>query len=299
MTSAFARKKIREMLAEDLGSGDVTSDALVQSKTKAIAEVVAKQAGILAGVAEATIAFNEMGVKVKTVKSDGAKIKAGDVVMRLEGPARKILAAERVALNLLMRMSGIATATRELINRARRRNPNVAIAATRKTAPLLTYFDKRAVVAAGGEPHRYRLSDQILIKGNHLRLVSSVAEAVHHVRKTARTAKIEVEVTKPEEVLDAAKAGADIVMLDNMKPAEIIRAIKMLEHEGLRSRVVLEASGRIEPSNVESFAATGVDMISSGYMTMRAPALDISLEIKKQRVKFTTMRRRVESGVII
>ena len=283
MTSAFARKKIREMLVEDLGSGDVTSDALIQPKTKAIAEVVAKQAGILAGVAEATIAFNEMGVKVKTVKSDGAKIKAGDVVMHLEGPARKILAAERVALNLLMRMSGIATATRELINRARRRNPNVTIAATRKTAPLLTYFDKRAVVAAGGEPHRYRLSDQILIKDNHLRLVSSVAEAVRHVRKTARTAKIEVEVTKPEEVLDAAKAGADIVMLDNMVPAEIVRAIEMLKQEGLRSKVVLEASGKIEPSNVGSFAATGVDIISSGYMTMRGPALDMSLEIKKAK----------------
>ncbi len=283
MTSVFARKKIREMLAEDLGFGDVTSETLVQPKARARAEIIAKQAGVLAGVAEATIAFNEMGVKARAVKSDGTRAKAGDVIMRIEGLARKILAAERVALNLLMRMSGIATATRELIDRARRRNPKVAIAATRKTAPLLTYFDKRAVVVAGGKPHRYRLSDQILIKDNHLQLVGSVAEAVRHARRTARTAKIEVEVTKSEEVLDAAQAGADIVMLDNMKPTEIRRAIKMLEREGLRDKVVLEASGRIGPSNVESFAAAGVDMISSGYMTMRAPALDMSLEIKKAK----------------
>lgn len=281
MISAFARKKIREMLVEDLGSGDVTSETLVQPKVRARAEVITKQAGVLAGVAEATIAFNEMGVKTITVKSDGAHIKAGDVIMRLEGPAQKILAAERVALNLLMRMSGIATATRDLIDRARRRNPKIAIAATRKTAPLLTYFDKRAVVVAGGKPHRYRLSDHILIKDNHLRLVGSVTEAVRHARRIAPPARIEVEVSKPKEVLGATRAGAGIVMFDNMKPADIKRAIKILEREGLRGRVVLEASGRIEPSNVESFAATGVDVISSGYMTMRAPALDMSLEIKK------------------
>ena len=298
MTSAFVRKKIREMLAEDICSGDVTSEALVQSGTNATAEVIANDAGILAGVAETTIAFNEMGVKVRAIKSDGAKIKTGDVVMHLEGPARKILSAERVMLNLLMRMSGIATATRELIDQARRRNPKVVIAATRKTAPLLTYFDKRAVVTAGGEPHRYTLSDQILIKDNHLRLVGSVSEAVRNARKTAREAKIEIEVTKPEEVLDAAKAGADIVMLDNMEPAEIARAIEMLKHEGLREKVMLEVSGGIEPSNVESFAATGVDIISSSYMTMRAPALDMSLEMKKAKAKFTETRRRIKSGVI-
>jgi nicotinate-nucleotide pyrophosphorylase (carboxylating) len=283
MTEEFVRKKIREMLAEDIGFGDVTSEALVRPGTMATAEVIAKEAGVLAGVAEATMAFKEIGVKVKAAKSDGAKIKAGDVVMRLEGPARKILAAERVALNLLMRMSGIATATRELIEKARARNPKITIAATRKTAPLLAYFDKRAVAAAGGEPHRYRLSDQILIKDNHLRLVGSVTEAVRHAHRAARRAKIEVEVTSPEEVLEAARAGADMVMLDNMEPPEIVRAIEMLKREGLREKILLEASGRIEPSNIESFAATGVDMISSGYLTMRAPALDMSLEIKKAK----------------
>lgn len=285
MTSALARKKIREMLAEDLGSGDVTSEALIRPDTVAHAEVIAKQKGVLAGVAEATIAFNEMGVKVSVVKSDGAMVKAGDVIMRLEGSAKKILATERVALNLLMRMSGIATATRELITRARRRNPNVVIAATRKTAPLITYFDKRAVMIAGGKPHRYRLSDHILIKDNHLRLVGSVAEAVRRASKAADRARVEVEVSNPAEVLDAAKAGAGIVMLDNMKPAEIKRAIGLLKREGMRGKVLLEASGGIDPSNVESFAAAGVDIISSGYMTMRAPALDMSLEVKGKKYK--------------
>ncbi|MDI6883532.1 MAG: carboxylating nicotinate-nucleotide diphosphorylase [Hadesarchaea archaeon] len=280
MTSALARKKIREMLAEDLGLGDVTSEAIVQPKIRVNAEIITKQAGVLAGVAEATMVFEETGVKVRALKSDGADIKAGDVIIRLEGPAQGILAAERVALNLLMRMSGIATATRELIDLARRKNSKVVIAATRKTAPLLTYFDKRAVVVAGGEPHRYRLSDRVLIKDNHLRLVGSVVEAVRRARKVARRAKVEVEVGKPEEVLVAAKAGADTVMLDNMKPADIKRAIRLLEREGLRSRVLLEASGRIDTSNVGDFAAAGVDIISSSYMTMRAPALDMSLEVR-------------------
>lgn len=285
MTSALARKKIREMLAEDLGSGDVTSEALIRPDTVAHAEVIAKQKGVLAGVAEATIAFNEMGVKVSVVKSDGARVKTGDVIMRLEGSAKKILATERVALNLLMRMSGIATATWELITRARQRNPNVVIAATRKTAPLITYFDKRAVMIAGGKPHRYRLSDHILIKDNHLRLVGSVAEAVRRASKAADRARVEVEVSNPAEVLDAAKAGAGIVMLDNMKPAEIKRAIRLLNREGMRGKVLLEASGGIDPSNVAYFAAAGVDIISSGYMTMRAPALDMSLEVKGKKYK--------------
>ncbi len=278
MTDAVVRKKIREMLAEDLGLGDVTSEALVHPEVKARASVIAKQSGVLAGVAEAAMVFKEMRVKVRILRPDGARVKAGDVIMRLDGPARGILAAERVALNLLMRMSGIATATRELIDRARRSNPKVVIAATRKTAPLLTHFDKRAVRVAGGKPHRYRLSDHILIKDNHIRLVGAVIEAVRLSRKVKRV-KVEVEVNKPADALKAARAGADVVMLDNMNPAGIVRTIKMLEREGLRDKVVLEASGRIDTSNVGSFAATGVDMISSSYMTMRAPALDMSLEV--------------------
>jgi nicotinate-nucleotide pyrophosphorylase (carboxylating) len=200
--------------------------------------------------------------------------------MELKGPARGILAGERVALNLLMRMSGIATATGELIDRARRVNPKIAVSATRKTAPLLTYFDKRAVVVAGGKPHRYNLSEMILIKDNHLRLVGSIEEAVQRAKKVGR-GKIEIEVTNARDAVRAARAGADIVMLDNMTPAQVRRTVERLEQEGLRKKVVLEASGGITPSNIAAYAATGVDVISSGYMTMRAPALDMSLRIEK------------------
>jgi len=291
MTEAIAREKIREMLAEDIGSGDVTSEAIVAPEVRAQAEIVAKQSGVLAGVAEACMAFGEMGVRAEPTKSDGQKVKAGEVVMRLEGLARGILAAERVALNLLMRMSGVATATREMTERVKKVSPKVVVAATRKTAPLLTYFDKRAVQVAGGEPHRYKLDEQVLIKDNHLRLVGSVAQAVIQSREAGVKKRVEVEVSKPEDACEAARAGADIVMFDNMNPAEIKRAIKALEREGLRNRVTLEASGGIDPSNVGDFAATGVDMISSSYMTMRAPALDMSLEVRGKGFKRTAGRR--------
>ncbi len=295
MTSVSARKKIREMLMEDIGSGDVTSEALIPPKVTAVAEITAKQPGVLAGVSEAMVAFEEVGVQAKALKSDGQPIKAGDVILRLDGSARGILAAERVALNLLMRMSGIATATWGLIDRARKKNSDVVIAATRKTAPLLTYFDKRAVQVAGGEPHRYKLSDHILIKGNHLRLVGSVSKAVLQAREGSRVKKVEVEVSKPDDAYEAARAGADVVMLDNMKPTDIIRAIKALERGGMRDRVTLEASGGIDHSNVESYVATGVDVISSSYITMRAPALDMRLELKSKGFKSAAGRRKQKS----
>ncbi len=291
MTRVFVRKKIREMLVEDIGSGDVTSKALLPPKYKTKAKIIAKQSGVLAGINEAMVAFDEAGVQTKALKSDGQQIKTGDVILRLKGPAMGILAVERVALNLLMRMSGIATATRQLIDRAKKKNSDIVIAATRKTAPLLTYFDKRAVQVAGGKPHRYKLSDHILIKGNHLRLVGSVSKAVLQAREDSQVEKLEVEVNNPDDAYEAARAGADMVMFDNMKPANIIRAIKILKRGGLRDRVILEASGGIDLSNVESYVATGVDVVSSSYITMRAPALDMRLEIKSKDFKLAANRR--------
>lgn len=281
MTEAYLRKKIREMLAEDLGKGDVTSNTLIGPRLRARAEVISKQTGVLAGAKEAAMVFREAGVRVKLLRRDGDNIRPGEVIMELEGPARKILAAERVALNLMMRMSGIATATRELIRLARKENPKVVVAATRKTAPLLKYFDKRAVKIAGGSPHRFDLSEQVLIKDNHLRLVGSITAAVRKFKDRGGFGKIEVEATTPEEVLEAARAGADIVMLDNMTPKQILTAIKLLEKEGLRKRVSLEASGGITPANIAEYAATGVETISTSYMTMRSHAVDMALKVKK------------------
>lgn len=285
MTEAYIRKKIREMLAEDLGKGDVTSNTLVAARLRARAEVISKQDGVLAGAKEAAIIFREVGVRAKVLRHDGESIRAGDVILELEGPARKILAAERVALNLMMRMSGIATATRELIELARKKNPKVVIAATRKTAPLLRHFDKRAVKVAGGSPHRFDLSDQVLIKDNHLKIVGSITAAVRRFKELGRFRKIEVEITTPEEALEAARAGADILMLDNMGPEQIVHVIKLLEKEGLREKVTLEASGGINPTNIAEYAATGVEIISTSYMTMRSRSIDMSLKIKETRRK--------------
>jgi len=275
-------EKVREALAEDIGFYDLTSELLVPDRLEALAEIVAKEEGVLAGVREAKLAFELLGAKVLEAREEGSKVEPGDIVMRIRGPAKALLAAERTALNFLMRMSGIATATAKMVEEARRVNPKVRIAATRKTAPGLRAFDKRAVELGGGDTHRLRLDDCVLIKNNHIALVGSVGEAVRKAREAVSfTKKIEVEVRKPEEAVEAARAGADIVMLDNMTVEEVQEALRRLEEEGLRSRVLVEASGRIGLEEVADYARTGVDIISSGFLTHSARALDFSMRVKK------------------
>lgn len=269
------------MLKEDVGAGDVTTESLVSEGKRARAKIIARQSGYLAGIPEVKAVFEELGVSSDSKVADGDKIEAGDTLIEAEGPARGTLSAERVALNLLSRMSGIATATREMLDEARKVNAEVQIAATRKTAPLLRRFDKKAVESVGGEPHRFNLEDFILIKDNHLKIVGSVAEAVQKARESNPSERIEVEVGSLEETIEAIKAGADVVMLDNTSPKEIKEIIRELEKSGLRDKVILEASGGVNPSNVAEYASTGVDIISSSYMSMQAPALDMSLEIEK------------------
>jgi len=277
-------EKVREALAEDLGLGDITSELVVPEDTWAVAEVLAEEEGILAGVEEAALVFKLLGCSVLESKPDGSRIRPGEVVMRVEGPARALLAAERTALNFLMRMSGIATATAKMVELARAVNPRVRIAATRKTAPGMRYFDKKAVALGGGDTHRLRLDDCVLVKDNHIAIVGSVAEAVRRAREAVSfTKKVEVEVSTPEEALEAARAGADIIMLDNFSPEEVRRALELLEEAGLSSKVVVEASGRIRPENVADYARTGVDVISSGYLTHSAPALGFSMEVVNVR----------------
>ena len=284
--SPYVEQKVREALMEDLGFTDLTSEILVPEGARAEAEIVAKEEGILAGVEEARIAFELLGAEVVEALKDGSKIRPGDVVMRVRGPARALLAAERTALNFLMRMSGIATATASMVKKARSVNPKVRIAATRKTVPGLRFFDKKAVEIGGGDTHRLRLEDCVLIKDNHIAIVGSVSEAVKKAReKVSFTKKVEVEVSSPEEAVEAAKAGADIVMLDNFTVEEVLRALRRLEEEGLRTSVLVEASGRIGPENVADYARTGVDVISSGYLTHSAKALDFSMKIIKAEVR--------------
>jgi len=277
---------VREALAEDIGMGDLTSELVVPEGAWAEAEVVAKEGGVLAGVREAKMAFELLGARVLEAMEDGAPIKPGDVVLRVEGPARALLAAERTALNFLMRMSGIATATAELLRRARRANPRVRVAATRKTAPGLRELDKRAVRLGGGDTHRLRLDDCVLIKDNHIAVVGSIEEAIRKAREgVSFTKKIEVEVSRPEEAVLAARAGADIVMLDNFTIGEVRRALELLERAGLRHKVLVEASGRITPDNVADYAGAGVDIISSGYITHSARSLDFSMRIVSSSIE--------------
>ncbi len=288
-----AVQKVWEALAEDLGLGDLTSELVVPEKAWAVAEIRAKEEGVLAGVEEACLAFELLGCRTLEARWDGSRVQPGDVVLRVEGPARALLAAERTALNFLIRMSGIATATARMVELAKTVNPRVRIAATRKTAPGLRFFDKKAVALGGGDTHRLRLDDCVLIKDNHIAIVGSVAEAVRRAREAVSfTKKVEVEVSTPEEAFEAARAGADIIMLDNFSPEETRKALELLEEAGLRSKVIVEVSGGIRPENVADYARTGVDVISSGYLTHSAPALDFSMEVVNVRsMRHDTGRR--------
>lgn len=279
---AEVRADIKSMIQEDLKMGDVTTESVVDESVESQGEIIAGENGFIAGIPEIIFIFEQLEVVVNNGISDGDEIEAGDLLAKVSGPAHGILAAERVALNLISRMSGVATATKEMISKAEQVNPDVKIAATRKTIPLMRKFDKRAVKVVGGEPHRYHLGDFVLIKDNHLKLDGSVPEAVKRARYAGLSEKIEIEVTNKQEAISAAEAGADIVMLDNFEPEGARETIEALERADLRSEVTIESSGGIVPSNVKDYAATKVDVISSSYMTMQAPALDIKLDIRGQ-----------------
>jgi nicotinate-nucleotide pyrophosphorylase (carboxylating) len=269
------RKKLVEFLEEDLSMGDVTNIPDCTAK----AAIISKDNGIIAGVEVARIAFDIMNLNVINSIEDGSKIRYGDVVMEVEGKAKDILMCERTVLNILMRMSGIATTTARMVEIARKVNPDVVVAATRKTTPGFRIFEKMAVYIGGGDMHRFSLGDCVLIKNNHVAIAGSLVEAIKFARAASFTKKIEVEVRSVEEALTAAREGVDIIMFDNMSPSEIREAVKALEKEGLRERVILEASGGITPDNVEEYASTGVDVLSSGFLTHSSKVLDLSLKI--------------------
>jgi len=264
-------------IAEDAPAGDLTSSALAPLG-RCRAEIRAKEPGVMAGIEESAALFTHFGVSVAPGLRDGEACTAGSLVMALEGEADRILLVERTSLNLLSRMSGIATLTRSLVEEARRVNPSVRIAATRKTCPGMRALDKKAVVLGGGEAHRLTLSESILIKDNHLKLLP-LEEAVRRARGVAPSGRIEVEVTTREEAILAAGAGAGAVMLDNMDPGSIGESIRDLEARGLRKRVLLEASGGIGAGNLKDYLPLGLDRISLGSLTHSVRALDLSLEI--------------------
>ncbi len=265
-----------KFLEEDAPFGDVTSEAVIPEGIRAKAVIISKQEGIIAGVEEAKALFEHFSVKVSVKKRDGEEVKRGDVILELEGDARSILLVERTALNIMGRMSGIATEVRRLVEKVRAVNPKVRVAGTRKT--LLKPLDKRAILIGGGEPHRFSLSDAILIKDNHLALVP-LEEAIRRAKAFSVYKVVEVEVETLEDAIKAAKAGADVVMLDNMSPAEIAETVEALRREGLRERVKIEVSGGITPENIGEYAALDIDVISLGYLTHSVRNFDVSLEI--------------------
>ncbi len=272
-------------LTEDVSHGDATSQALIPPELEGQASILVKAKGVLAGIETAKKVFLRVdpSLKVKVLVKDGSKIQPGDTVATVFGSVASILKAERVVLNFLSRLSGIASQTAQYV--AKTHGLEVNIIDTRKTTPGLRLLEKQSVCSGDGQNHRFHLSDGILIKDNHLvalrALGMSLKEIIAKAKKNARRGlKIEVEVNTPEEALGAAEAGADIILLDNMRPDEMRRVMSLLP-----SQVMVEASGGITLANVHAVAETGINRISVGALTHSSKALDISLELEPQTVK--------------
>ena len=269
------KKELLRFIAEDIQNGDITSVLL--PKNKITAKIISKENGILAGVKFAGDVFRLKGCNVKIIKKDGTKLKPNQIILQVSGNARTVLSCERTALNLLSRMSGIATHTNLLVSKIRKINRKTKLYSTRKTAPGLRFFDKEAVMIGGGHKHRMSLNEMVMIKDNHLMVSNSMEDIIKNARK--RHKNVEVEAENQRDAVFAANSGATIVMLDNFSPAQIKKTITVLQKKKLRNKVKLEASGRINSKNITAFAKTGVDMISVGSITNSVKGLDLSLEV--------------------
>jgi nicotinate-nucleotide pyrophosphorylase (carboxylating) len=272
-----------QFVDEDAPSGDVTSDSVIPDIT-CEAVIKSEQDGIIAGLEEVAELFSHFEVSVKFLAKDGNKVSMNDSLLLLRGDAKKILLIERTALNIIGRMSGIATQTRRLAGLVTSVNPSCRIAATRKTCPGFRILDKKAVTIGGGDPHRMNLSDGILIKDNHLALVP-LGTAIMAAKKKTAYKKIEVEVETQKNALIAARKGADVIMLDNMSPAQIVRTLKLLKREELRDRVIIEISGGIDEQSLPRYAALDVNIISLGGLTHSVKNLSVTLEIIPQIIQ--------------
>jgi len=272
---SVARDIVARALAEDIGSGDITTAATVAPDAECRAEIVAKAEGVIAGLGVARLVFGMLDPQIEfhEVVADGGRVSEGTTVARLSGNTRALLAAERTALNFLQRMSGIASLTAEYVEAVD--GTEARVIDTRKTAPGLRLLDKYAVRMGGGRNHRVGLFDGVLIKDNHLRAAGGVGEAVRRARKAAHhLVKVEVEVQTLEEVEEGVAAGADVILLDNMDLDDVRRAVDFVS-----GRCEIEVSGGVTLETVRALAECGVDYISAGSLTHSALALDLSLEI--------------------
>ena len=268
------REIVRRALAEDMRWGDVTTDAAVLSKQRAIGEVVIKSAGMLAGVDVALEAFRQLDphAEVTRLREDGDRCEAGETVIRITGFASALLTAERTALNFLQRMSGTATLTRRFVDAT---DGRATVLDTRKTTPTLRVLQKYAVRAGGGVNHRLALDDGLLIKDNHIRLAGSIRVAIERVREVGHAMPVEVEAQSLDEVEAAVEAGADIILLDNLSTSAVRDAVQLVA-----GRAKIEVSGGVTLDRAAELATTGVEFISVGALTHSAPAVDFSFEMR-------------------
>lgn len=270
----IADQHIRRALEEDLNHGDVSAAAVVSPSAKATVDLIAKQEGVIAGldVYERTFHLLDPTVAIERFVEDGERIEAGQLLARISGSAYVLLAAERTALNYLQRMSGIATYTREIVDLLQ--DTNTTLVDTRKTTPGMRIFEKDAVRIGGGTNHRYNLSESVMLKDNHIAAAGGIASAVKAARDYASfTSMIEVETEDLEMVREAIEAGADIIMLDNMRHDEMKAAIELID-----GRALTECSGNVTRENIVALADLGVDFISSGALTHSAGILDLSMK---------------------
>ena len=272
-------KILEYMLEEDEGYGDVTSNSVIDKNEEVNAYIVSKDDGILAGIGVAKQLFESKDVRVIFHLNDGCGIKKGDLLMSLSGNARDILLVERTALNLLMRMSGVASAANQYVNLV---DGKVIIAGTRKTQPAIGKFDKYALKIGGADTHRFSLDDMVLIKDNHIAVVGSPIEALKKAQENVSfSKKIEIEVETLEDAILCVENNADIVMLDNMNHEQVREVLDELENKGIRHNSLIEISGGINENNIHNYIGLDVDIISIGGLTHSSRSLDFSLKIDK------------------
>ncbi|MBE0527510.1 MAG: carboxylating nicotinate-nucleotide diphosphorylase [Candidatus Thorarchaeota archaeon] len=271
---------LKRFLEEDVRSGDLTTNVTIPVEKTALATIYAKEKAVLAGIKEAEAIAYLTGLTYEVLSFEGNWVNPGDPVMRLRGRARTLLTVERLILNIIQRMSGIATKTYRMVSLAREVNPKVKIACTRKTTPGFRFFEKRAVIIGGGDPHRYSLDDMVLIKNNHITAVGGVHEAVSAAKDAVSfSKKISCEARTLQEAEEAISAGADIVLLDNFSPKDIGGLIAVLKSKGVRDNIILEASGSIDEDNVREYARNEIDVISSGSLTHSYDSVDFNMRL--------------------
>ena len=275
------RESLIRFLREDIGQGDLTSEYIVDEDSKSSSSIICKsEVAVVAGLEEVRTIFDICNCKSNALVKDGDIVKNGRKVMKIKGNTRSILKAERTALNLIMRMSGIATDTKKFVDIVRIVSNDIKITGTRKTAPGLRFFDKKSIVLGGGYAHRNSLDEMILIKDNHHAVTSSIRRSILKAKlKAGKNIMIECEVSDTKSSVEAIKSGADIIMLDNFSPQEAQKTISYLKRSGLREKILVEISGGVNILNIKDYATALPDMISVGSLTHSSQSIDFSMEI--------------------